>query len=208
MEFIPAIYYINLDYRTDRKLQFMDWLLESEYPEHQVHRISAIHVPGRGHLGALQSHIKTLETFLASNHARCMIFEDDYHPLDISVFWQSISQVFTTNIVFDVVMLAYNVLESTPTQFPFLHRVSKSFTASGFIITREFASKLLENFKEALIKLLDEEEKTKRKANQYCLDVYWHSLMNTSQWYCIYPRLGKQHESYSDIEQVYANYNG
>lgn len=207
MDKIDQVYYINLDYRTDRKIQFEDWLTESGYPETKITRIPAIHVPYRGHVGATLSHIKTLETFLNSQHKYCCIFEDDYEPVDAKSFWSSIHQVFDSKIEFDILLLSYNLLESTETEWQFLHRVSKSFTASGYVIGRSFASILLDNMKEAVQKCIEFETIHKIKANDYCLDVYWMKLMPIYKWYCIYPRLGKQRASYSDIENLYANYN-
>lgn len=207
MNSIDQVYYINLDYRNDRRLQFEDWLSESGFPEEKCSRISAIYTPGRGHVGATLSHIKTLETFLASPHKLCCIFEDDYQPVDSQSFWKSIQTVFDTNIPFDVLLLSYNVLESADTEWPFLKRVRRTFTASGYVIGREFAAILLQNMREAYQLCMQYEENFKTKANEYCLDVYWMKLMPDYKWYCIYPRIGVQRASYSDIEHVYANYN-
>lgn len=208
MSTYPLVYYINLDYRIDRNGQMLEWLEESDVPEDKIQRISAVQTPGRGHLGCLLSHIKTLETFLSTSHQTCMVLEDDYQPIELSTFWSKIQDLFDSKKDFDLVMLAYNVLESTPTDIEFIHHVQKSFTSSGYILTRKFAPKLLENFKEAASKLVEQETRTNQKANEYCLDVYWQKLMPISRWYCFYPRLGKQRESFSDIERVYTNHSG
>jgi GR25 family glycosyltransferase involved in LPS biosynthesis len=208
MDFIDIVYYINLEYRTDRNEQMLEWFDESGLPEEKIQRISAVHTPGRGHLGCLLSHIKTLELFLSSKHKICIIFEDDYQPINLSNFWINIQNLFDCKKKFDLVMLAYNILESDPTEIDFLRHVNKSFTSSGYIITREFAHNLLQNFKEAVSKLEEQEYRTKQKANEFCLDVYWQKLMPISRWYCFYPRLGKQREGFSDIEQTYTSHSG
>jgi hypothetical protein len=200
---IDKIYYINLAHRTDRNEQFKSWLAETGVPTEKIERIDALYVPGRGHLGATASHVKALETFLASDAAVCCIFEDDYEPIDTNTYWSSIQQVFDCDVEFDIVLLAYNVLESTPTQYPFLERAQNSYTASGYMITREFAPRLLENFKNAFRLAVEEESQRRQKTHKYCLDVYWAELMTTSaNWFVLKPRIGKQSASYSDIEGI------
>ena len=169
MDKIDILYYINLDYRTDRKLEFLDWVEETVFPEGKIERIQAVATPERGRVGCCLSHIKTLQTFLDSPHKSCIIFEDDYQPLKRETFWSDISRIFDSGIDYDIVMLSYNELKSEETEVSFLRKVPHSFTASGFIITREFA-KVLKEFWEGGVKLLlQEEEITKRKCNKYII---------------------------------------
>jgi GR25 family glycosyltransferase involved in LPS biosynthesis len=207
MNGIDHIYYINLDYRSDRRLQMEDWLEESHVPSEKITRISAIPTPGRGHIGATLSHCKALETFLSSSFNTCVIFEDDFIPLDLSTFWQNFQKLKDQKVDYDIVVGSYNFLECNDTQYDFLKKVKKSYTASAYVITRNFAQKLLENFKEAVQKCVETENRTGQKADEYCLDVYWEKLMPMSKWYCFYPRIGIQRESYSDIQGHITNYN-
>jgi len=204
---VDQIYYINLDYRTDRRFEMEEWLEESGVPSEKITRISAIHTPGAGHLGCLASHSKALIEFLKSPYKTCIILEDDYVPIDIKTYWASINQVFEHNVNFDLVMLSYNKLQSDPTEFSFLHRVKFSYTTSGYLITKDFAPKLLENFREALTKCLEFEKENQRKGDDFCADIYWMKLMPVSNWYCIYPRVGKQRASFSDLQGHYTDYN-
>jgi GR25 family glycosyltransferase involved in LPS biosynthesis len=160
MDKIDMLYYINLDYRVDRKLEFLDWVEQSGFPEEKVERIQAVATPGRGHVGCLLSHIKVIDTFLASSHKVCMLFEDDYQPLKVGEFWSDIRRIFDSSVDFDIVMLSYNELKSEETEVPFLHKVNHSFTASGLLITREFAKILNDFWKKDAILLLKEEEET------------------------------------------------
>jgi GR25 family glycosyltransferase involved in LPS biosynthesis len=206
MESIPQVYYINLDYRTDRRLQMEDWLEESGFPTKKVERISAIHTPDRGHVGAGLSHIKAIETFLKSEHTICLICEDDYMPLDVKTFWQTIQKPFDDKVSFDMILCAYNELQSDAAPVDYLKRVLFSYTASGYILTRHFAPFLLENFKDALRNIINQEAITNQKANDYCIDVHWMPLMKQSTWYCFFPRIGKQRDSYSDIQNHFTTY--
>jgi hypothetical protein len=207
MNYIDHIYYINLDYRTDRRLQMEDWLEETQVPMEKVTRITGIPTPGKGIIGCGQGHIKALEAFLNSTHTNCIIFEDDYMPLDTGSFWSSIERAFNDNITFDVLMCSYNELKSEPGPKEYLRKVLFSFTASGYIITRDFAVKLRDNLVEGNRKLIEAELEGK-PSGDFFNDVYWMNLMPTSNWYCFYPRIGKQRDSYSDIQQICVSYVG
>ena len=205
----PSLYYINLDYRIDRNSAMLEWIEDSGFPEHKVVRISGVHVPGRGHLGCLLSHIKVVEEFLKTSDQYAIVLEDDFIPLDTTTFLPTLQKVFDDKVSFDMIMLAYNVLKSEPLEtVDYLHKVKSSLTSSGYILSREFASTLLTNFKEAVDLLLQEENATKQKTKHYCLDQHWQKLMSCSRWYCFYPRLGRQTDSYSDIEGKIPSHTG
>jgi GR25 family glycosyltransferase involved in LPS biosynthesis len=208
MDKIDIVYYINLDYRVDRKQEFLEWIDKSGFPETHVERVSAIHTPGRGHIGCLLSHIRAIETFLKSDKDLCLVFEDDYMPLDSASYWENFEKLFASRKKFDIVMLSYNVLQSEKTDVYFLQKVSQSYTSSGYLVTRTFAPKLLANFKDALQNCLREESITGVKSNEFCLDVHWSKLMVESEWFCFYPRIGTQRPSFSDVQGHYTTYNG
>lgn len=207
MDTIDHVYYINLDYRSDRRLQFEDWIEESGFPAEKVTRISGTPTPGNGILGCTMGHIKAIETFLSSSFTNCIIFEDDYVPLDIPTFWQNFQKLKDSKLEYDIVMGSYNVLDYDDTQFDFIKRVKASLTASAYLITRDFAPKLVEVLKEGLQKKVEREAITHQKADEFSNDVYWQKLMPVSKWYCFYPRIGIQRESYSDIQGHVTAYN-
>lgn len=207
MDIIDHVYYINLDHRHDRRLQFEDWLEESGFPLEKVTRISAVYTPNNGVLGCALSHVKTLETFLSSSNANCLVLEDDYIPLELQSFWENFKKIKENNIEYDIIMGSYNNLEYEDTALPFLKKVIKSLTTSSYLITREFAPKLIENLKEGIRKKIEMENITRKKEDQFSLDIYWQKLMPLSKWYCFYPRIGKQYGSYSDIQGHYTDYS-
>ncbi len=208
MESVDHIYWINLDYRTDRFFQMEDWMDRAEIPKDKRTRITGIHTFGRGIVGCCKSHIKAMEAFLESNHRNCIIFEDDYLPLDVSSFGSHFQRLADSGISYDCVLLSYNQLDSKEVDgFPWLHKVNESWTASGYFFTREFAPRLLATYKEALVKLEEGYEKTGQKLHEYCHDIYWSRLMRESNFYCFYPRLGIQSEGFSDIQLHDVKYN-
>jgi len=211
MNHIDVIYYINLEHRKDRNDEFLECMKDLGVPSEKLQRINAIYDTNLGILGCVKSHILTLETFIASDAKTCIVFEDDFLYKNKETFWQDISNVFDTKLNFDVVQLSYNhnflpelFCVLTDTDYPFLKKAHKTITSSSYIITKEFAPKLLENFKESSIPLSEQGHKDN---NTYFLDVYWHKLQEISNWYVTYPSIGIQRGSYSDICNSYMDYN-
>lgn len=211
MDYIDSIYYINLDHRTDRNKEMLECLDDLNVPKEKIHRIPAVHIKGFGALGCTKSHILALETFINSNSNMAIILEDDFQYKDKYTFWTDIEKVFKTGIDFDILQLAYNsseynnivVYKTTDTNYDFLKRAEVTITASAYIITKMFALTLLENFKESA-KL---HESLGNPIHDYSHDIYWNKLKPISKWYVIYPPIGFQRDSYSDIVEEYVQYN-
>jgi GR25 family glycosyltransferase involved in LPS biosynthesis len=207
MNQIDCIYYINLDHRTDRKEQFLKEMDKLGVPDSKVVRIEAIRTEGFGILGCGLSHKKALTTFLESNHKHCIIFEDDFtFTLDMNYARFLLRQVFEKSILFDIVMLAGNIIDERVTDHDFIRKVLDGQTASAYLITREFAPKLVELLTESTKLLDDWHKKTGERKHEYCNDIYWKKLQPESNWYRLFPKLGIQRESYSDNETMITNY--
>jgi GR25 family glycosyltransferase involved in LPS biosynthesis len=207
MENIDCVYYINLDHRTDRKEQFEKEIEKLGFPTTKIVRISGIYNKEFGILGCGLSHKKALETFLASPHKNCLIFEDDFQfTLDIHYSRYLLKSVFEKNISYDLVMLAGNLFQTQKTEWPFLRSVLDGQTASGFLITKTFAPKLIECLQESTTLLKDWYDQTGEKKHDYCNDIYWKKLQPVSKWFVFHPKLGVQRESYSDNEYKITNY--
>lgn len=198
---IDRCYYINLDKRKDRKehiektLKLCGILDISE-------RIEAILTEKNGMLGCTMSHILTLEKFIDSDDNTCLIVEDDLTIHNPEQFITNLTKIFNDKVKFDVIQLSGNhkVLENC--EYDFLKKVINSQTTSGYIITKEFAPILLNNFKASL----NDQNKNGKIMNNNSLDIYWKKLQPKNNWYTFSPALGIQMPSYSDIEKANANY--
>ena len=148
---IDIIYYINLEHREDRKKEFVNWISESKF-HGMIERIPAILKKNKGYIGCTMSHIKALETFLNSDYETCIIYEDDYQPIDIENYWDNIDKLSRENINFDIILLSFNDynLEIIDTKYDFLKKIIFTYTTSGYIIRKQFTNILLEAFKECL----------------------------------------------------------
>lgn len=209
MDKVDSILILNLEHRSDRLAHCMDWLLHTNVPEEKIKRVDAIYTPGRGHIGCIATHIRALETFLQSGAQTALILEDDFTPIDRTSFWSNYTKLFDSGVPFDCVLASYNAetVVDGPYEAPFLKRVHQSMTASAYLVTREYAPKLHTCFLEAFYLAQMEEMVTNQKTHNYTLDVYWHRLMKQDRWYCFYPRIGTQFESFSDIQGHMTNYH-
>jgi hypothetical protein len=207
MENIDCVYYINLDHRVDRQEQFEAEMRKLGVPSTKLVRISGIYNKEFGILGCGLSHKKALETFLASPHRNCLIFEDDFLlTLDINYVRYLLRSIFECEVPYDLVMLAGNFFSLEKTTWPFLQKVNDGQTASGFLITKEFAPKLVECLTESTSLLKEWYDKTGEKKHEYCNDIYWKKLQPQSRWLALHPKTGIQRESYSDNEYKITNY--
>ena len=199
-EFIDVVYYINLEHRKDRKEQIERELKKTGITN--IQRIPAVYNKENGAMGCTASHINTLKTFIESGKNRCLILEDDF------VFSKSNSDIRNIlenikSLKFDVLMLSGNVHGSKNVESnKYIKRVLDAQTTSGYIVTREFAPTLLSNFEDGLALFRQHSD----RGWQYALDMFWKRLQPTSEWYITNPAIGKQSESYSDIEGKTVDY--
>ena len=201
-----VIYYINLDHRKDRYKHINKELSKTNLDKSKINRISGIYMKDFGILGCAKSHCLALETFLKSPETNkyCIIFEDDFeftsNQTDIN---HLINRTFNELKEFDVLMLASNILNGRPTELDFITKIIDAQTLSGYAVSRKFAPTLLHNYLESIHYL----EAIGYKHHAYCFDIYMKQLQPYTKWFCLNPKIGKQIESYSDIENKVVDYD-
>ena len=206
MDYIDCVYYINLDHRTDRREE-IEKELDTIGLLSKTIRIPGVYTPELGILGCAYAHINALHIFLESNHQTCIILEDDFtFRLEKEYADFLLSAVFTNTIQFDCILLGGNIVESKECEWPFLRKVLNAQTTSGYLITRQFASRLLTNLEESASLLRAYFLEHGEKHHEYCLDIYWKKLQPHSNWFVIHPKLGIQREGFSDIEKKVTSY--
>ena len=88
----------------------------------------------------------------------------------------------------------------------FIKKVIYGTTTSGYIVTKEYADKLYDNFMNSF-KLLDDEVNKFKISNpgkklyetRYAIDQQWFSLQKADKFYITEPHIGKQSDSISSI---------
>jgi len=207
MDTIDCIYYINLEHRADRREKFLDEMKLLGVPDSKIVRIEGVYTKGYGAVGCGYSHIKALTAFIESGHKKCIIFEDDFKiTLDINYAKYLLRKLFEKNIQFDVVMLAGNIHKAESTDILSIYKAHKVLTTSGYIITREFASVLKELWLHYVPLLEEEYKKSGTIVSDYCIDLVWTQIQPQNRWFIFNPKIGKQRESYSDVENKITDY--
>tara|TARA_B100000424_G_scaffold181587_1_gene140506 strand:+ start:294 stop:908 length:615 start_codon:yes stop_codon:yes gene_type:complete len=199
---IGHIFYINLDKRTDRKIEFE---IEMKKLNWTAERFSGIYYPPpKGIVGCGKSHLAVLKLAKERNYKNVLIFEDDFECIETSkVFEEELNKLFTQKPDFDVCFLSYNLHESEEMKdLPFLKKVLFSATASAYIVNNHYYQKIIDLYEEALPKL----EKTMQHWI-YANDQIWKSLQQVDNWYCFARRLGKQRDGFSDNANQQVIYN-
>jgi len=199
------VYYINLNHRTDRLNHITNEIKKTNIDESKVHRIEAIY-DDYGALGCSKSHCVALENFINSpeTNQTCVVLEDDFEfTQGPDIVNDMIDKVFNSSVKdFDVLMLSSNTYSELNSKFNFVTKILKGQTTSGYVVSRKFAPILLKNYKEGADLLSQTRDRPK-----YSIDMYMQQLQPNSKWLCLSPKIGKQMESYSDIEKQWLNYN-
>ena len=166
-------------------------------------RINAIK-HDNGSLGCVRSHIKCLEYAIENRLRNILIFEDDFifteTAVNIKKKLASILSHYKNN--WDIIMLSSNTYKDEQSGFSLTRRILDAQTASGYLINRHYFKTLLASYKESERELEKGGEPIK-----WALDQHWKKLQVKDKWYVMEPTVGKQKESYSDIEQKMVNYN-
>ena len=181
-------FYINLDRRTDRRVQ-----VEQEFKEKEieVERFSAIEcIPPT--IGCNLSHIEVLRLARERGYPSVMIFEDDFQFVISKEEWDA--QIARLPESYDVVMLSYNMIRSTPHDDTFV-RVQEAQTTSVYIVHSRFYNTLIATWEEGT----DLFVQNPTVHWIYILDQYWKPLQPISEWFAFKNRIGIQRPSFSDL---------
>jgi hypothetical protein len=207
-EYVDVFYYINLDHRQDRNTELLNELKTKGVPENKIVRIPGINKPGQGDLGCSLSHVEIMKKFKDSTFKNCIVLEDDFVFMqDLDVMNTFFHRFFESNIPYDVCMLSANVISSEQTPHDFLQKIINAQTTSGFMVSKEYASKLFDNFQEGAKLLENTYATTGKTESKFCIDQHWHKLQPADKWYLFYQfgpskyeKIGKQRDSVSDIQ--------
>ncbi len=200
---IDSVYVINMESRPDR-LEHINAVLGSlGVSKHKI-------VKGIPHscgiLGCGLSHALAVAECVDSNATTCAIFEDDFELVRGPEEAKAAVDRFFRNEPpsWEVLMLsAHAVTPSSPSpEFSHLDVINAALTASGYIIHRSFAPKILETFLEASYRL----NESNCSQAEYAHDVLWKKLQRSGKWFALKPVIGRQRASYSDIEKRHVDY--
>ncbi len=205
----PKIYYINCEHRVDRRTHLEGELdkLRRIVPGLEVIRLSATYIPSNGALGCGLSHIKALETVIASEDEEAIILEDDFTFREGGAIEmrEKIEFLQTGLIEWDVCLLAANLKKHEPVSgMDFYHHVNQAFTTTAYVVRRNYIDRLIKTFKDACEGLI----RVGPQVHEYCIDTAWQQLQrgDNGKWICTWPLIGYQYPNFSDIEKRETDY--
>ena len=192
-------FFINLDYRTDRK-QHVEKQLRSIGIPSPV-RFSAIKLPN-GAIGCGMSHLRCLEHARDNAWDHVLIVEDDIQFLDPTLFVNQINAFLQNQKEWDVLLLAgnnvppYREIDTTCVQVSFCQ------TTTGYLVKKHYFETLINNIRSGISHLIREPN----NRIMYAIDKFWILLQRQDKWFLIVPLTVTQREDYSDIEKMPTNY--
>ncbi len=203
-------FYVNLDHRTDRRIQIESELSFISSFVSSIRRIPAVRTPENGAIGCAASHALALSEFLFRTEAEfAFIFEDDFQfTVEHEKLPDIFSKIAALRDEFDALLLAFNNPIATRSPWDGFIRMYKSHTASAYFIGREFAYRLLPVFADAQRLLIaNQRMRPVAVANSlWAIDVMWHPLQASARFFAANPPLGRQRASFSDILQKEVDY--
>ena len=199
MDQIDTFYFINLERRNDRLKEIAGEFVKMNIPFSKIIRVNAFSHKF-GEIGCSKSHIWTVKHFIESGNNRCMILEDDFEFTETKEkINEVLENIFKSGVEFDCLLLSGNHISVTNTSNPYLLKINYVTTTAGYILTKEYAPKLLHNFMEGVEKQEKWTTSFSEPENAFNLDVYWIHEQTRRNFYSTVPKLGKQRNSPSDI---------
>jgi hypothetical protein len=203
---------INLKHRADRRDECLRELSKVGALASDEIFFDAKSMPDLGALGCALSHAKVLADFIYFDEKPfALILEDDFSIRDAPTFTSTINNFCNQDYLWDVLLLGHNsAVPIEPTHFGTACRTINSQTASGYLVGRFYAIKLMECFFRSAELLrryqyLPDPNKTIAKSMFSC-DILWKELQIRDRFIVPLPSLIIQRPSYSDIEKRNVDY--
>ena len=191
-DFLDHIVYINLDHRTDRRIQIESELTQ-KFPVEKIQRFHAIR-HDHGGIGCTRSHIAVLEMAIEKGWKNYLVVEDDAVFSNFGKGYPLLEKLVKQP--FDVITLGIAHAKYTPEM-----KLLSGQTTTAYIVQNHYYQTLLNNFREGLNNFL-----LTGNYGIYALDQYWKKLQTCDNWYCVIPSLIIQRPSFSDIERRNTDY--
>jgi len=123
--------------------------------------------------------------------------------LNTEIFINSLNNFLSSNINFDVLLLAGNNMGPYSKINDCCVKIKKCQTTTGYLVKQHYYDKLIENIEEGVSQL----KNNINRVNEFAIDQYWNKLQLIDNWFLLTPLTVTQREDYSNIEHRITNYN-
>lgn len=194
-------YYINLEYRTERKLNIES--IQQKFPQlANIKRFNAIK-HHNGAIGCTLSHVNVLSKLDLLDEKYFLVLEDDFNIINEDAFRSFLNdfeKIKENN--WDIIVLTpcYSTIIKKSGNNNF-NRIKSTQTTTGYIIKKSFVNILKTNFEKSNHLL-----ETTKDVIQYACDMYWKKLQNDHIFLCYNSIFANQLPGISDVEHKYVDY--
>lgn len=196
---IDKIYIMTVDICYERQYDVLTQLCLMNAPldrvyMHKVHKDKELNDI---YIGVTKNHIHCLEHMKTNNFNNCLFLEDDF------IFSQNyddnkgkLKTFFDRNYDYDICFLSASKYHKRE-DFDDLLIISKQIctTSSGYLVSNKNINKVLNIVKEGF-ELLNQ---NKENSDIYCIDRYWHKMVNDNKMFIFKNKIGFQKPSISKI---------
>jgi GR25 family glycosyltransferase involved in LPS biosynthesis len=203
---------INLAHRLDRREECRKEMAAIGWDEGDYAFFEARHMPDFGCRGCALSHGKAIADFLFMEEKPfLLVLEDDFTIRSGAEFPLRLEAAIAGSAVWDVFLLAHNAaIPIARTPIKDAYRVVNAQTASGYLVGRLYASRLMEVFfrsAEMQDRVKNIPSPAREAANSlFRCDILWKHLQENDRFCAQIPALAVQRPSYSDIEKKMVDY--
>jgi hypothetical protein len=193
-EYVLHVVYINLDDRTDRRVQIENEL--KVFSPGKVTRIPGVKDTNKAR-GCTTGHLNALLYARDHNFPNVLVLEDDAMWSNIDASYPLFEKLVTKS--YDVVMLGATELDYDTNTF----KIKKALTASSYLVNSSYYTTIIERLQGLL-------NTPNFDSLPYCEQIVdckpYNDLQSTGQWFIVIPSLMIQRKSYSNIEGRLVNY--
>lgn len=204
---LDRIFYINLEYRKDRKEEIEQLLREYDLID-KSERFIGYHIPEQGILGCSKSHLAVLKIAKDRGYQHTLILEDDFEfVITKEEFENKLTEFFKSDLSnqYDVCMLSFNLKEISLENVPecdLVRKVLNAQTASAYIVNGNYLDTIIGLY-EWSCPLLEQTKEHWNYANDQC----WKTLQKIDRWFHFVERIGKQRSGFSDNSMDFIEYD-
>lgn len=210
MDKIDRIYYINLDKRTDRKVNIENQIKNNLDPEFKkTKRIPGVlycdkfvnnHKRNKGAIGCSLSHIAALKDAKKNKYNNIMIIEDDFEfKIEKEKLNEKLKYFFENINDYNLLLLeTYGFYKIFPTEFKDIYKIDNSLCTGCYIVSHKFLDYFIEHNEKTVKKLINGD------TSQY-IDFAWRVFQGNEPDKKVYTfntnsfKIGYQSAGYSDI---------
>ena len=191
-----------MEERRDRYFNILVELCRVQVPLNRIYHYKAQKTSYTGnrtqdaYIGATNNHLEVVQHFIKSGNRHSLILEDDITFIsDTNHIHKSITEFFSSPVVYDITFLAYSKYGPFKKHNDLLSLSYQPCTTSSAYLVNSDTAQLIEN----CLQIGVEQMKLGQPSHIYCCDRFWACLQNRNKMFLFRRKLAFQAITHSDI---------